>query len=455
MSPEQANSQPANIDPTIEEQLVAYLDGELDTEGSLRIEELLATDPKVRQALQRLDGTWELLDELDASPTSDASAQSTLEMVTVAAAADAEQDRASAPRRCRRRWLAVATGLAVAGLAGYLSAAWLKPDPDAELVRRLPVIEYLEHYRLVDGVEILRLLSKEDLFDGSEAAIVAEESPAQRRRRLEEMSPAQQADLRHLVEHFEFLKPEERQQVQRLHDQIASHAQAAQLRRTMVRYTEWLKSLPPYRRDEVQELPPSERVERIRELIGQETLEGLARHDVEALIHWTKNYVESHEEAILPTLPEPLRERMADLTASQRQVWLTWLMWQRWQWDRGWPLNEQDVVLLRGVLSEPAQEQLQDDSATNVAEVLAGWTRTALRGPTASEYFRAGLDSALQQQLDQFFEQELTDTQRDRLLSLPGDEMLRELRRMYFGLRFSETPNRRPPGPRGPQRGRP
>ncbi len=68
-----------------DEQLVAYLDGELDPESSRHIEELLASDAQVRRRLQEMERTWDLLDDLDAAPAGNQLAQSTLEMVAVAA----------------------------------------------------------------------------------------------------------------------------------------------------------------------------------------------------------------------------------------------------------------------------------------------------------------------------------------------------------------------------------
>ena len=172
------------LDPAIREQLVAYLDGELDAESSRRIEELLANDPRVRAALQGLDRTWELLDELDTPPVREGFTHTTLEMVAVAAAKDAQQARSEAPRRRRQRRLLVLAGLLWAGLAGFLIAKTVLPDPNRELLQDLPLLESLDQYREVDSLDFLRLLVRNKLFveesdaGGSEPA----ESLAQRPR---------------------------------------------------------------------------------------------------------------------------------------------------------------------------------------------------------------------------------------------------------------------------------
>jgi anti-sigma factor RsiW len=162
------SEQPAQIDTALQEQLVAYLDGELDAEASRRIEELLTTDAKVRATMQELDHTWQLLDELDTGGVDERFTRSTLEMVAVAAADEVEQTRAAAPRRRRLRWLAIAVGATAAGLAGFAATAMFWPDPDKKtnerLVENLPVLENLDQYCQVENVEFLRMLQQERLF---------------------------------------------------------------------------------------------------------------------------------------------------------------------------------------------------------------------------------------------------------------------------------------------------
>ena len=157
----------ANADSALDEQLVAYLDGELDAEASSRVEGLLASDAEARRKLQELDRTWELLDELDSPQVAERFAQSTLEMVTLAAAEDVKQSRTGL------LWtFAIAGGsLLAAGLAGFLSVALLAPDPDRELIRDLPVLEKLDQYRQIDDIELqiddielLRWISRAGLF---------------------------------------------------------------------------------------------------------------------------------------------------------------------------------------------------------------------------------------------------------------------------------------------------
>jgi anti-sigma factor RsiW len=151
-----------------EEDLVAYLDGELDGESSRRIEELLSAHPSLRLTLQQLDRTWELLDTLDKPQPAERFTRSTLEMVTAAAVEDVEEGRTPAARR-RRTALAGASLLAAA-LAGFLAVYGLWPDPNRQLLEDLPVLENLDEYRQVDDIEFLRMLRQEGLFAGEQDA---------------------------------------------------------------------------------------------------------------------------------------------------------------------------------------------------------------------------------------------------------------------------------------------
>ena len=135
------------LDPALQEQLVAYLDGELDAEKQ---------PPHRGAAGQRSAGPRRhaavgphlgLLDELDTAPVHEGFTQTTLEMVAVAAAKDARARPPEAPAAARR--LLVAAGLLAAGLAGFLAVGPL-PDPNRQLLQDLPMLENLDQYREIE-----------------------------------------------------------------------------------------------------------------------------------------------------------------------------------------------------------------------------------------------------------------------------------------------------------------
>ena len=161
---ESMSHDPANDEAQLREELVAYLDGELDAEQSRQIEQRAAVEPDARRMLEELDRTWHMLDELDTPATSEDFTCTTLEMVALAAAEDAGKAKAEAPRRRLRARLWAAAGLVGAAAAGFLIVASLIPDPNAQLLQDLPILENFDQYREVDSFDFLRALNDEKLF---------------------------------------------------------------------------------------------------------------------------------------------------------------------------------------------------------------------------------------------------------------------------------------------------
>ncbi len=161
-------SEPVIDRDLLHEELTAYLDGELDAESSRRIEELMVRDPRVREMMAELDGTWRLLDTLDSAVVDDRFTRTTLEMAAQAAVEELASDESTQPRRRRLALLGWVGGLLLAAGMGLVAAAMIRSDPDRELLEQLPIIENLDYYAAVDDVEFLRLLVEADLFTNEE-----------------------------------------------------------------------------------------------------------------------------------------------------------------------------------------------------------------------------------------------------------------------------------------------
>lgn len=155
---------PTTDDTALHEELVAYLDGELDADQSRRIEQRAVAEPNTRRTLEDLDRTWHMLDELQAPATNEDFTHTTLEMVAVAAEDDARKAKADLPRRRTRARMAALAAVAGMGAAGFLLVAYLTPDPNAQLLKDLPILENFEQYRQVDNIKFLRTLTNEKLF---------------------------------------------------------------------------------------------------------------------------------------------------------------------------------------------------------------------------------------------------------------------------------------------------
>ena len=78
-------------------------------------------------------------------------------------------------------------------------------------------------------------------------------------------------------------------------------------------------------------------------------------------------------------------------------------------------------------------------------QILAEWIHQAAKQRLAFRQGDRGLLPNFDEQLAQFFEHQLSDEDRDRLLSLPGDEMQMRLRQMYLMQMKPGEPVHRPP----------
>lgn len=148
--------------PLLKEQLVAYLDGELDSTDEVEIERRLAAEPAVQQELQRLQQTWDLLDQLPRAEVDSSLMRSTVEMIATEAEADASRDFGRDAVR-GQRWRQ-AGSLLVAAAAGFLMLRLLWPEPNEQLLQDLPIVENLEAYRQTPDLEFLKQLSERGLF---------------------------------------------------------------------------------------------------------------------------------------------------------------------------------------------------------------------------------------------------------------------------------------------------
>lgn len=155
---------PLPDDPLSDEQLVAYLDGELDKENAARIESQLATDSELRGRLDSLSGVWTMLDELERPQADRELTETTLEMVALAASSDSGDGNGTLSRRRLRRVLTVASVISTAFLLGFICVAIARPDGNRRLLEDLAVVEQLDELRQIDDIIFLRKLRKSGLF---------------------------------------------------------------------------------------------------------------------------------------------------------------------------------------------------------------------------------------------------------------------------------------------------
>jgi anti-sigma factor RsiW len=157
-------STPAPLNDDEREDLVAFLDGELDEDRAHSVEARITLDPTVRAEAETLKRTWDLLDYLPRPEAVPGFTNRTLDRISVRETAEALR-----PARRLRRWLlgaGWAAAVLVAALGGYLAAVHhFHPRPtERDLARELRVIENLRYYESVESLDFLRDLDQRDLF---------------------------------------------------------------------------------------------------------------------------------------------------------------------------------------------------------------------------------------------------------------------------------------------------
>lgn len=150
------------------ENLVAYLDGELDENSTRVIDDALATSQVARHEVEMLTRTWEMLDLLPREKASDSFTQTTMQTALQAekpAPSIAAEDLIPRIRQAASVF-AWSAGLLFVAWGGFmLTNRWIN-NPADQLIEELPVVENLELYQEVGDVEFLKSL--ESVFKDAE-----------------------------------------------------------------------------------------------------------------------------------------------------------------------------------------------------------------------------------------------------------------------------------------------
>lgn len=148
----------------VQEELVAYLDGELDSTSVMVVERKLADDEAYRERLRELQQAWDMLDHLPRSHVEQSFTHDTLKLVTLNAEGDAQKSKSLAARFRQMAWATGAVVAASAAVAGYFLVSSYASRPNEMLVKDLPLLENVDLYRHAESVEFLKNLEREGLF---------------------------------------------------------------------------------------------------------------------------------------------------------------------------------------------------------------------------------------------------------------------------------------------------
>lgn len=143
------------------ENLVAYLDGELDEVSTQNVEQVLAESVVARHDVDMLSRTWDLMNVLPGIKASEEFTRKTLSSIRAADSTKGSLFDYALMKNVRRAvtlaiWGAVLVG---AGIVGFRAAGFV-PNPNEQLLDNFSVISNLDVYSEVGDIEFLKILKQ-------------------------------------------------------------------------------------------------------------------------------------------------------------------------------------------------------------------------------------------------------------------------------------------------------
>lgn len=370
----------------IDEQLTAYLDGELSSEESAALEGRLVGDQYLRTRLADLRKAYDLLDELPEAPHSMSFTQTTIEMVV----ADVKRSGVRGTVRKEdlvagrslgnllQRWFTLPYALAPLLLAVLLGSAigvgasaynTRRELATLDLASNLPGLYDAGEMRIVEELAKGKDLI-EYLHEHYRDALIPElpESFGDRQTWVRGLNAVQMAKLDSARELLTKYPPEVRQRLEAVQEQINTKSNADQLNLTVRMVGAVLDAMPTSKRQVLEELGTAAKISFIREQLAFRAAMFYAADlhgaDSEAFEEWSNTMLLPSIMASMPFLRRETDAKSALMALySSRPV------------EEGFRLENQDTLIsdLAGRLSEFPKTLLESLDAGDQLLVLSTW----------------------------------------------------------------------------------
>ncbi len=247
----------AEFGPDWKDNLVAYLDGELNERDMQELDDVLTRHPDARADVEQLRQTWDLLDALPRPAVTEEFSAQTLATIQVIR----DDEPAEASSWARRGLLAIVWTvlLSVSGVAGVLLVDRWQPDPTDSLIARLSVLERFEAYREIGTVEFITALADTKRFPrndelaepGDRISILLETIPEDSLLRwhyIADLPSDRRNQLAKNRQALDALDAAEQHDLDQLDTQLNDSNDLAAV---AADYHGWLRTLRPWQRDEI------------------------------------------------------------------------------------------------------------------------------------------------------------------------------------------------------------
>lgn len=268
---------------------------------------------------------------------------------------------------------------------------------------------------------------------------LSDQELANRQARIASLDESARQELARKFERFQALTPEEQVRLRALQAEITADPNSTRLMQVLSRYHEWLKTISTAQRAQLAELTPHDRVEAIEDIRrtqrDAQLLEPLTRDDMRAVRRWIDELVQQHRKELEADIPERYRDwyqRQTDPSTKQMALVFRLFGRSRGGQESESKVTQEDIDRLTTKLSESAKAELAKDVSLDAQRrVVRGWVFASLRRSSAWQRERRG-NALVGEELLRFLQSDVPPAERERLLKLPREEMLQQLRKMYF-----------------------
>jgi len=370
----------------IDEELTAYLDGELTLQDSAALEQRLVDDEFLRTRLAELRKAYDLLDELPETPHSKSFTQTTIEMVIAdlkrSGPRDAVDSRQSSPVKStvdwKRRWFSfpyalvpLAVSLLIGSLIG-ISASVYRTERE---LGSLDLASNLPGLHDIGDLQILQELAKDQKLIGYlqehyRDLLIPEvpKSNSERANWVRGLNAVQVAKLNSSRDLLGRYPPDVRQRLEAIQTQVNALADAKELNLTARMIGVVFDALPTNKRQLLSELSTTARIGFLREQLAFRAAifysPDLQGADAEALEEWSSTM-------LLPSIVTnmPFLRRETDAKAALMALYSVRPI------EEGFRLDNQDALVadLASRLSEFPKRLLETVDPTDQLFVISSW----------------------------------------------------------------------------------
>ncbi len=483
------------FEPTeVDQKLTAYLDGELDPDEAIEIEQQLHADPECLAKLQAFQRTWDFFDAIPVEVADNSFVRTTMEIVIAdvktgmnhssGLAANTENGIRVLGKRVLRG-LAIATIPLILLGGSFAFTRKIQTTPHRTLIQNLPLIENLDRYNRVDfNLEFLNALDQQELFAESreltaqgltdlsdgDSQYPTPKSPSDEEEyfkmeseRLASMSPSKRREIQRLFEEFQKLSPEQAKKAIRFHESLMEHPDRVRLIRTLNHYYSWIRDLNSLQIANLLDSSPEERLKMITRLRAEQAKAAFGRlgetklpdeRDEEHLLNWFEFTLKANERAIRSrfpavyqdylesqkrTRPDVVVKTPEELRRIARTTSLPTLVAVLLRIDREaiQDMIFEHVAPLRDGLSSKAQEIIRSQPLEDQSELVMNWIETANQARTMIpeerlQEFYEHLPPAERDELDQLSFDEWKNALIDRYRSHHSPRRIDDLERLFL-----------------------